>query len=216
MNVKISAITAVIMFLPQLAVAQSASDWQNTAKYIRSLGSAPPGCDSLEWIGWRVECQNTEVGKHCKQGAIESGRPMYEQAETQVVNRRNVLKGIGINEEKFRNENDPTKKKEWESEVSKGKDRLKKIDEDLDKRLSALQQNLRAAETCAKARGEIGKIFVRAADKGYAVSDPVSKADAQFAADAWKKSDVDHKDQRIAVNIIVEDCKSGIQVIERK
>ena len=81
---------------------------------------------------------------------------------------------------------------------------------------SELETQLRDAQACATARADIGKVFLYAANKADGVSDATAKSDAQYCRDQWRTSDKQHRDERINVNIIIEDCKSGIQVIDRK
>jgi hypothetical protein len=209
-----SLILAVAVLSPSLAVSQSLSDWQNTETYIKS--NQPPGCGSMQWIGLQSDCQNTDVPRYCKGGAIASCRSQYEQAEKMVKDRSNVKTGIEANKSKASGESDRTKKSEWEGKVSDGEKRLAQVDSDLGNLKSDLQQRLRDAEACAAARGEIGKVFLRAVDKANGVSDAAMKPHASFAAKQWLDSHKAHTDQRIAVNVIIEDCKSGIQTIDRK
>ena len=207
-------IVAIAAVLPQLVAAQSASDWQNTANYVRQ--NQPPGCGSLQWVGLQSECQNTDVPRYCKGGAIAGCRSQYEQAEKLVQGRSGVMKGIEVNKSKASSEGDATKKREWETKVSEGEKRLAQNDSDLSTLRVDLQQRLRDAEACAGARGEIGKVFLRAVDKANGVSDAAAKSDAQYSASQWVASHKQHMGQRVDVNVIIEDCKSGVQVIDRK
>lgn len=208
------AILAMVTMGPQLVAAQSPSDWQNTANYIRN--NKPPGCESLKWIGLESDCRYTDVPKYCKGGAIAACRPGYERAEKLVEHRKNVMKGIEVNQSKASSETDAAKKREWEDKVDEGKKQLAQIERDLSDLRRDLEQRQKDAETCATARGEIGKVFLRPAEKADGVNDAAAKPDAQYCASEWRISHKDHMGQRVDVNIIIEDCKSGIQVINRK
>ena len=217
MKSMLPAIMAMVAtVLPQMVVAQSPSDWQNTANYIRNKLPDYPGCESLQWIGLESDCKDTDVPKYCKGDAIASARPQYEQAERMVKNRGGILTGIEANKSKASSETDPTKKSEWEAKKSEGEKKLAELDSEFITLRGDLEKHLRDAEACATARGEIGKVFLRAADKADGVSDAAAKSDAQYCRDQWRDSDKKHRDERINVNIIIEDCKSGIQVIDKK
>jgi hypothetical protein len=130
--------------------------------------------------------------------------------------RGNVKDGIEFKKSKASSETDSTKKSEWETKVSEGEKRLAEIDSDLTTLKGVLQQRLSDAEGCAAARGEIGKVFLLAAEKAKAVTDAAAKPDAEYCQAEWVASHKEHMGQRVDVNIIIEDCKSGIQIIERK
>lgn len=209
-------IMAMMPMVPEFVAAQTASDWQNTANYIRNKKPDPPGCDSLKWIGLESDCRNTDVGKYCKGGAIEECRSGYERAESLVKHRSNVLTGIEKNQSKASSEQDAEKKRELEARLDKGKKDLADVETDLSNLRRDLERRQKDAEACAAARGEIGKVFLRAVDKANGVSDPAAKTDAEYCASEWLASHKQHMPQRVDVNVIIEDCKSGIQVINRK
>jgi hypothetical protein len=83
---------------------------------------------------------------------------------------------------------------------------------DLRGKMADLRDNV---ESCVRARGQIGMIFLSAVDKANAVSDAAAKPDAQYCSEQWLASHKQHLGQRLDVNIILEDLKSGIQVIDR-
>jgi hypothetical protein len=52
--------------------------------------------------------------------------------------------------------------------------------------------------------------------RAIVIADSTAKPDAQYCASEWRTSHKNHMGQRVDVNIIIEDCKSGIQAINLK